>query len=435
MSYLTARLFNLTFGGILILLGTLFAQTQSISRQGAHCIFVQRDNQITAIRIYFRGGFISDPAGKEGLNALLLEMLLRTGTQQLDSSRFRMQLDSLYVHMRWEIQPDYAAIEIEVPSQNTATACQLLSQWLIAPAWDAGTFKRVKEERIAILDHYKPSSIERLEFLSRSQAYRNTVYSQTASGTSLSMDAISLNDIKSFYKNNYVKSAMLLTVVSPHNMSEIERWILEPFSRIPLGLYEELKVGSLKIPEQSTFLQIRDSSDIPALSGYFLAPSAPPQDAIIAFVLAGMLDRMLRNEIIIQRGIEAEVRCNYHFMKKPGISIYIQSPEIKNVAMILKNMLNRLATEGFSDEETELYKTRLLTILYTGLQENVSLSRHIGNWTICADEATMNGLYTSISNVSASSLQLFLKTHMRKPFWVFCGLPSFLQAGDLTLEY
>jgi zinc protease len=435
MSRLIKKLFSVFIGVMLPLFCTLKAQIQSINRQGAECIYLERNNDITAIRIYFKGGFISDPVGKEGLNALLLELLLRSGTQQLDSAQFRRSLDSMFLQTRWELQPDNAVIQIELPAQYTEKACALLSQWLINPGWDSNMFKRVKEERIATLDYYKPTTIERLEFLSRNQAYRNSVYGRPPTGSSQSIEGISLSDIKTFYKNNYVKSAMLLTVVSPHNANEVEQWIADPFSKIPLGLYEEIKVGAFKPLTQSKFQLIRDSSDIPAFSGYFHVPAANTEEGLTAFVLAGMLDRMLRSEILLQRGMEADIRCNYHFMKNPGISIYIQSPEIQNVAMILKNLLNRLATDGFSAEETALYKSRLLTILYSGLQENMAMATHMGTWNLCADLQTLNALQSSIAAISPSALQAFLKQYLRHPHWTYVGLPTLLQENDLKLAY
>lgn len=435
MSRLTTRLFSVFFGVMLPLYGTLKAQIHSINRQGAECIYLERNNDITAIGVYFKGGFVSDPIGKEGLNALLLELLLRSGTQQLDSAQFRLSLDNMFVQTRWELQPDYAVIQIEFPAQHTEKACALISQWLINPGWDANLFKRVKDERIATLDNSKPTTIDRIEFLSRNQAYRNSAYGKPPTGSSQSVESISLSDIKSFYKNQYVKSAMLVTVVSPHSAEEVEQWIAEPFSRIPLGLYEEIKVGAFKTPTQSKFQLIRDSSDIPAFSGYFHVPAANTSEGITAFVLAGMLDRMLRSEILVQRGMEADIRCNYHFMKSPGISIYIQSPEIQNVAMILKNLLNRLASEGFSVEETELYKERLLTVLYSGLQENMSMATHMGIWFLCADQQTLKTLPAAIAAVSPSLLQTFLRQYLQNANWTYLGLPSLLQENDLKLAY
>lgn len=437
MSRLTIRIFSVFIGVILPFFCTLKlkGQIQIMNRQGVECIYLQRNNDITAIGIYFKGGFISDPDGKEGLNALLLELLLRSGTQQLDSTQFCLALDNMLAQKRWELQPDYAVIQVELPAQHTEKACALISQWLINPGWDANMFKRVKEERIAALDHSKPKTIDRVEFLSRNQAYRNTGYGRLPTGSSQSIENITLTDIKTFYKNHYVKSAMLLTVVSPHNAEEVEQWIADPFSRIPLGLYEEIKLGAFKTPTQSKFQMIRDSSDIPAFSGYFHVPGANNVEGITAFVLAGMLDRMLRSEILLQRGMEADIRCNYHFMKSPGISIYIQSPEIQNVAMILRNLLNRLATEGFSVKETELYKERLLTVLYSGLQENMLMATHMGTWFLCADFQTLKALQFSIASVTPSLLQAIMKEYVHNPYWTYLGLPSLLQDNDLKLAY
>lgn len=401
-------------------------------RKGVELYSRQTSNQTTVLQVVFKGGYTQAANGKEGLEAILMELIVRGGPAGMDSARYRYTLDTLQAEISWQVQPDYALIELECPSARTREAIPFLIQLIQNPKWDQKFLNRITEERISWLDHESPSAVEKVQRFSRYHYYRGTSYNRTPLGTSASVSAISLNDLKSCHKNNFVKTGMFLVLVSPLTAPEVETWVVEPFARMPLGLFSQTEIPGPKVQESVFFQAIKDSSATPVLYGYTAVPPlSDVKQGLAAFMISTLLDQRLRQEFRLNRNLEVNVYAEYNFSKRPGVSLMIEGAEFKTYALILKEMLARIQKDGFHENEIRQQRERLLTVYYTGLQKNSDLASHIRNWVFCANPEVEYNLVKYIRELSPADIQQCWNKNFIHLHWTYMGLPSLLQAEDL----
>lgn len=401
-------------------------------RPGIRLLQRQTTNQTTALQVLFRGGYSQSPAGKEGLEAILMEMIVRGGPSGMDTVYYRYQLDSLQIRMGWDVQADYSLLTLECPAPNTSMAVQLLVQSLMTPRFDGRFFERIQEERINWLDHQEEEPGVRVASLSRFYNYRNTPYARYRMGTSSTVSAISLNELKTYAKNNLVKSAMSLYLVSPLGPDESDTQVAEPFSRLPLGLYQQADPPSVKKPESVGFQAVKDSSGTPVLMGFVSVPPLEDQQAGVAsFFISSLLDQRLRQEFRFNRSLDVTVYGEYHFQRRPGVSVFIEGTECKTYAMILNGLFKSIRENGFSEEEVRQHRERLLSVYFTGLQENRELASHLRNWDYFARLTGDDVLIEQLRQLTPAQLRGVWEKWFEPFQWTYIGLPSLLQAEDM----
>lgn len=401
-------------------------------RPGIRLLQRQTTNQTTALQVLFRGGYSQAPTGKEGLEAILMEMIARGGPSGMDTIYYRHQLDSLQIRLGWDVQADYSLLTLECPSPNTRMAVQLLVQSLMTPRFDNRFFERIQEERINWLDHQEEDAGVRVTNLSRFYFYNNTAYARPRMGTSSAVSALSLNDVKTYAKNNLVKSAMSLYLVSPLGPDEADLQVAEPFSRLPLGLYQQADPPSVRKPESVGFQGIKDSSGTPVLFGYVSVPPLGYEESgAAAFFISSLLDQRLRQEFRFNRSLEVTVFGEYHFQRRPGVSVFIEGTECKTYAMILNGLFKSIRDNGFGEEEVRQHRERLLSVYFSGLQENRELATHLRNWDFFAGMTGDDVLIEQLRRLTPSQLKGVWGKWFDAFHWTYIGLPSMLQAEDM----
>lgn len=416
----------------LLMLLSLLSFAQASDKNGIVLHARQTQNQVTAVQLVFKGGFSQATNGKEGLEALLLELLVRGGNASMDTLAFRRTLDSLQASFTWMVQPDFSVLLLECPARNTQAAVSLVQQVLLSPRWDAKLFSKIQEERINWLDHEDPESEEKVKRFSRYHYFKNTPYARHPLGTSASVASISLNDLKSCHKNNFVKSALQIYLASPLTPTEVEEWVSEPLARLPLGMFVQPEIFSLKTPEAPFFQGIKDSSATPILYGFVSVPTLQDGKAgLSAFLIASLLDQKLRQEFRLNRSLDVSVYAAYDFQRKPGVGLLIEGMEFKTYALILNGILRQIQEEGFNAEEIRQQRERLLVVYYTGLQENQELAGHLRNWNYFASTSIEENLPALLREITTDDLKQVWNTHFKNFHWTYIGLPSLLQAEDL----
>lgn len=416
----------------LLMLLSLFSFAHASDKNGIVLHARQTQNQVTAVQLVFKGGFSQATNGKEGLEALLLELLVRGGIANMDTLAFRRSLDSLQANFSWMVQPDFSVLLLECPARNTQAVVGLVQQVLLSPRWDAKLFSKIQEERINWLDHEDPESEEKVKRFSRYHYFKNTPYARHPLGTSASVASIGLNDLKACHKNNFVKSALQIYLASPLTPTEVEEWVSEPMARLPLGMFAQPEIFSLKTPEVSFFQGIKDSSATPILYGFVSVPTLQEgKSGLSAFLIASLLDQKLRQEFRMNRSLDVSVYAAYDFQRKPGVGLLIEGMEFKTYALILTGILQKIQEEGFSAEEIRQHRERLLVVYYTGLQENQELASHLRNWNYFANPQIEASLPTLLREITTDDLKQVWNTHFKNFHWTYIGLPSLLQAEDL----
>lgn len=193
-------------------LGAAGLQATSASPQAAEppkVIELREDGSpFVAFNVWVRSGAASDPKGKEGL-ASLTAALMAGGATTADSFEGILQkLYPLAAGYSAQVDKEMTVFTGRVHRDNLDAFYALFRNALLSPAFSEGDFNRVKSQRLNALERGRRYS--RDEELSKqllySMAYEGTPYEHPEEGYVSSVRAITLDDVKAFYRTHYVRN-------------------------------------------------------------------------------------------------------------------------------------------------------------------------------------------------------------------------------------
>jgi zinc protease len=104
-----------------------------------------------ALRIVLPAGSAADPAGSEGL-AALVGSVLTEGTESLSSEELNRRLDRLAASVSVQVGQDFVEIDLLLLSETLAAGLELLADILIHPSFPESELERVRGETAEALE-------------------------------------------------------------------------------------------------------------------------------------------------------------------------------------------------------------------------------------------------------------------------------------------
>jgi len=366
---------------VVLLVGLVTVGPVQANHGGDHTVNVQRVvspggieawlvsdhiNPIISLRFAFRGGASLDPVGKEGL-ANLASSLLDEGAGDLDSQTFQRRLEDLSVTIRFEAGRDTFQGRLKTLSENKDQAFAMLAVALNKPRFDIEPVNRIRSQVLAGLrrDQEDPDTIAG-RTLSK-ELFPDHPYGRPVDGTSQSVEAITIEDLKSFASERLARDNLFIGVVGDIEPEELGRRLDQVF---------------LPLPEKSSGATTPDIE--PQDKGRtVVVDMAVPQSAIVfsqkglkrdhpdfytAFVLnhilgGGGFTSRLYDEIREKRGLAYSIGTYLYPLRHAALIQGYGGTANERVAetlKVLKDQWRRMAEKGVSAEDLTDAKTYLI---------------------------------------------------------------------------
>lgn len=191
---------------------------------------------LVAIRLMFRAGSIHDPKGKEGLAALTALMVGQGGTEERSYAEL---LDALYP-MAAEIGADtdreVTVIAGETHVENLDAYTGLLTEAVLRPAFTESDFERNKDRLVSFLTSTLRSGNDELLGLEalQQEIFEGHPYAHSPAGTVSGLEAITLDDVKAFYRQHFTRANLLLGVAGGYPEGYLDR-LRTTLAALPAG--------------------------------------------------------------------------------------------------------------------------------------------------------------------------------------------------------
>ncbi len=202
------------------------------------------DSPLVDVNFLFYTGAAADPAGKKGLAALTANMIARGGSASRSykeiqkalypiAGSFGAQLDKEMISFRGRIHRDKADIWYNIVGEQ-----------LLNPGWREDDFKRIKKEMIdGIKAGLKASNDEELgkEVLYH-KLYQGHVYESYNFGDLSDLEAITLDDVKAFYKKELTQAKLNLGF-SGDMPADVKADMMKDLATLPKGDEKRLTIA------------------------------------------------------------------------------------------------------------------------------------------------------------------------------------------------
>jgi zinc protease len=231
------------------------------------------ESPFVALNIWVRSGSASDPKGKEGLASLTAAMISGGGTTEDPLERILEKLYPLAAGYGASVDKEMTNITGRVHRDNLDAYYALFRNAILSPAFGEADFNRIKAQRLNFLERSRRYS--RDEELSKQllfwMAYAGTPYQHPDEGYVDSVKSITLEDVKGFYRNHYVRNNVVAGIGGGYQTGLAER-VRKDLDTLPQGTVKPVAAPAPKPPAGVKVLLVDKDTDASAVSLGFPIP-------------------------------------------------------------------------------------------------------------------------------------------------------------------
>lgn len=325
-------------------------------------VFIIEDHEqpTFSFRILIPGGNTLD-GEKPGLAELTAEMLTK-GAGKLSALQIAQKLDGVGASLDISSQPDYFVIRGACITKHISTLLEVLSEVLLRPTFPKDELDKLKPRVIASIRHEKSRGSSLAAALTRKVIYGEK-HPYGRRKTEESIQSITIEDIKEFYKKSFLPDWASLVIVGDVKEKEIipifdkvlKDWkkanippiSMPPISPSPLGVYFVKRPGSV----QSSIVISTPTVEInhPDYETLDLAAN------IMGSGFAGRLFRTLR-ETYAYTYTPFGYQTSSKYANRFSCGAEVRNPVTDSAIDVIKDQLRLLATEPPSEEELNRIK-------------------------------------------------------------------------------
>lgn len=176
---------------------------------------------IIQIQLVFQTGAANDPADKAGVANLTAQMI-REGTAKRTSLQIADDLEFIGARLSINSSSDATFASLLTLKEQLNAALDVYSDILKNPSFPEKEWNRVKKTHVTGLMQQKDQPVVVANNVFAGLVYGSShPYGRPAEGTEASVTAISLDDLKSFHRANYVPNNATLIVVGDVTLNEV----------------------------------------------------------------------------------------------------------------------------------------------------------------------------------------------------------------------
>lgn len=319
---------------------------------------------LVTFEIKLDGGMLLNPAGKAGTANLLAELLLK-GTATKTPKQLEQEIQLLGATLQTNASETAVTISGSVLSKHYDALMALVTEVLLSPRFDEAEFALAKDDVINQIEQIKanPNAIAAAEF--KALLYGNAhPFAQTPLGEKESVTAISLDDVKAFYRNNISPSLAKFHVVGDIEPSAVKQALVTLNSAWVPKKVSLPNVSEPSLPETSQlfFYDVPDAKQSVLYFGH-AGPKATHSDAYLASVMnyrlgGGGFASQLMQELRENKGYTYGIRSSFSSDQYTGEFI-IKSAVRSNVTLQATQAIQDILLSygnGYSSEDLEVTK-------------------------------------------------------------------------------
>lgn len=342
---------------------------------------------LVTFRVLFKAGSVNDPPGKEGVAALTAAMLSRGGTREKPYDQIVKALFPLAASVAAQVDQEMTVFEGTAHQESLDAYYSILRSMLLDPGWREDDFRRLKAETINFLRIQLRSNNE--EELGKEvlylQIYKGHPYGHHSAGTVASLNALTLEDVKAFYKANYQRGNAVLGLAGGYPESFLKKVETDFSAQLADGTPQPVVLPEPKPADKIRFRLIQKETRSTAISlGFPIAVTRSHPDWVALRVMESYLGEHRSSKSYLFQRIREERGMNYgdyayieyfprgmfQFAPDPNLGrrqqifqIWIRPVEADNGLFALRIALyelDKLIEKGMSQEAFESTRTFLM---------------------------------------------------------------------------
>jgi zinc protease len=269
------------------------------STQPSGPITLQEPNSpYVAFNIWIKSGSTADPQGKEGLASLTASLVAGGATTSDTLEQILEKLYPMAAGYGVSVDKEMTNLTGRVHRDHLDGFYTLFKNALLSPAFAEADFTRIKAQRLNFVERARRYS--RDEELSKqllfSMAYAGTPYAHPEEGYVSSVKAITLDDVRGFYKQHYVRNNIGVAIGGGYPKGFPER-VRKDVDTLPEGTLKPAAAPKPPQPSGVKVLLVEKETDASAISFGYPITLLRNQDDFVPLLIANSYFGEHRNSV------------------------------------------------------------------------------------------------------------------------------------------
>ncbi|MDX9703606.1 MAG: pitrilysin family protein [Candidatus Auribacterota bacterium] len=323
--------------------------------------------------MFLNGGLIYEDSGSNGISDFVSKMLTR-GTTTRSKDDIARIIENIGGQLSSSSGNNTCDVRCTVMTQDVYTGVELLADVVLYPSFPQAEIDKLKNDTLLAIEKLDESWSTEVTRFFKQNYFKDHPYKYDNIGTVESINALTRNDIESFYKKIYVPSNMVLAVYGNFDETAILNEIKAIFEPLPAGTLPPVAIPDEKgdqLKESVSLEKISDKYSATIMVGYpgisidsndkFAFDVIDAAISGIGYPSGWLQDRL--------RGGNSNLVYLVHAFPQFGISAgffaVLTQTTVNNyhkVMEIITSSIEELKEKGLSDDELKLAKNTCITM-------------------------------------------------------------------------
>lgn len=336
------------------------------------------------VRVVFNAGSNRDEE-KAGVAQLTTNML-NAGTKDLDVDQIAAGLDDVGAQYSASVSRDMAVVGLRslVDPQYLKPALRIFTSVLSSPSFPENQFKRIKKQTLSQITQSEQSPGLVASKLFYKTLYDGQPYARPSIGTMKTVNDMTVQDLKHFYRRYYVSKNALIVIVGDLDIQHAQQMANQIVEKLPMGSSPKKLISSqplahekiihIDFPSQQTHVMLgqvgisrKNKNYFPLIVGNYILGGA------------SMVSRLF-NDVREQHGLAYSVYSYFLPLSYKGpfvIALQTRNEKSSEAIKMVHAVLNDFIKKGPTKKELTAAKNNIINGFPLRLASNTAITANL----------------------------------------------------------
>ena len=321
--------------------------------------------------------------------------------------------------------------------ENLESTFEIFSDIILHPTFPEKEWDRIKKQQLASLQQQKdmPAFVASNIF-SKTLFGDEHPYGRNSSGTIESVNKITIDDLKNYYKENYLPNQSTLIIVGDVKIEEVQKLVNKYLGKWENGIAKSFTISQTPTIESTKIILIdKPQAAQSEIRVGHIGVARNNEDffalTLLNTILGGQFTSRINMNLRESKGYTYGARSGFAMNKYPGaftISAPVKSSVTDSSLIEIMKEFNLIISENVTEKELQLAKNSIIRSLPQGFETPSQIASQISNLVV--NNLPDDYYNTLVEKYSAISMEEILRVGKK---YLSPNKSAIVIVGDLPL--
>lgn len=387
-------------------------------------------NDIVGIKLFLKGGSLNINDKNAGIEKVLINTMLQ-GSKSYPKEILNQESSKYGIQITGESFFDYSVISVKTPSKYLSKAVNILNSIVTEPLLENNELELQKNKTISILKQNIDDPDEYIWKIINKNVSENHPYINDFEGDIETIKNISQNDIKQYYKNNFIGTKLLLVIAGnfdDKNLKSLEKSL----SVLPKGNYKDQTVPNLNINSPKVMI---DNREIPTayIAARFPIPNLKDPDYPATYLALRILSEKMYESVRTKHGLSYAVYSGASQRIANSGYIYVTTVKPKESIDLMLKEIDKLKVDLVSKKQLDGVINLYYTQYFLNIESSIEQAGILGtNHIISKDYKNSYTLLEKLKKVTPENIKNVMNKYVKNLRFGIIYKKDLINESDFT---